>query len=171
MLRESALEHRCARILVCEAATLMRADDFYTAIDGSRIRSFDATTVVTLGRLYRVSVLFPLRSSRTVAYVGELRPLIGIEDAGLAEPGEGLAQCLDTKLCCERVRQPPGQHSSSCPVDDRDQVQKPLLHGDVRDVRCPHLVRLVDRLAAQKVWVDLVLGMPLAGVALGPDRP
>jgi len=49
MLRESALEHRYARILVCEAATLMRADDFYTAIDGSRIRSFDATTVVTLG--------------------------------------------------------------------------------------------------------------------------
>ena len=24
---------------------------------------------------------------------------------------------------------------------------------------------------AQKVWVDLVLGMPLAGVALRPDRP
>jgi hypothetical protein len=26
---------------------------------------------------------------------GELRPLIGIEDVGLAEPGEGLAQRLD----------------------------------------------------------------------------
>src|SRR5580700_8487383 len=33
------------------------------------------------------------------------------------------------------------------------------------------LVRLVDRLAAQKVRVDLVLGMPLAGVPLRPDRP
>ena len=28
---------------------------------------------------------------------GELRPLIGIEDAGLAEPSEGLAQRLDTE--------------------------------------------------------------------------
>src|SRR5271156_5088861 len=33
------------------------------------------------------------------------------------------------------------------------------------------LVRLVDRLAAQKIWIDLVLGMPLAGVPLRPDRP
>src|SRR5215469_2548889 len=53
----------------------------------------------------------------------------------------------------------------------RDQVQKPVLHGYVRYISCPHLVRLVDRLAAQKVWVDLVLGMPLAGVPLRPDRP
>src|SRR5260370_39484322 len=35
---------------------------------------------------------------------GELRALIGIEDAGLAEPGEGLAQRLDTKPRRERVR-------------------------------------------------------------------
>jgi hypothetical protein len=28
---------------------------------------------------------------------GELRPLIGIEDAGLAEPGEGLAQRLGAR--------------------------------------------------------------------------
>src|SRR5208282_5755966 len=33
------------------------------------------------------------------------------------------------------------------------------------------LVRLVDRLAAQKIWIDLVLGMPLAGVPFRPDRP
>src|SRR5207253_4891992 len=46
-----------------------------------------------------------------------------------------------------------------------------LLHRYIRYVSGPHLVRLVDRLAAQKVWVDLVLGMPLAGVALRPDRP
>src|SRR5213082_2275445 len=29
----------------------------------------------------------------------------------------------------------------------------------------------VDRRAAQKVWVDLVPGMPLAGVPLRPHRP
>ena len=33
------------------------------------------------------------------------------------------------------------------------------------------LVRLVDRSAAQKVRIDLVLGMPLAGVPLRPDCP
>src|SRR5689334_12002784 len=102
---------------------------------------------------------------------GELRTLIGIEDAGLAEPGEGLAQRLDTEPCGQRVRQPPGQYPPGCPVDNRDQVQKPLLHRYVRYVSCPHLVRLVDRLAAQKVRVDLVLGMPLAGVPFWPDRP
>src|SRR5207248_504577 len=102
---------------------------------------------------------------------GELRALIGIEDAGLAEPGERLAQRLDTEPCRQRVRQPPGQHPSGCPVDDRDQVQKPLLHRYVRYVSCPYLVWLVDRLAAQKVRVDLVLGMPLAGVPFRPDRP
>src|SRR5690242_51606 len=102
---------------------------------------------------------------------GELRPLIGIEDGGLAEPGERLAQRLDTKPRRQRVRQAPGQPPPGCPVDDCDQVQKPLLHRYVRYVSCPHLVRLIERLAAQKVRVDLVLGMPLAGVALRPDRP
>src|ERR1700719_406589 len=47
---------------------------------------------------------------------------------------------------------------------------KPLLHGDVGYVSGPHLVRMVDRLVAQEVWVDLVPGMPLAGVPLRPDR-
>src|SRR6201993_2087976 len=102
---------------------------------------------------------------------GELRPLIGIEDAGLAEPDEGLVQRLDTEPCRERVRQPPGQPSSGRPVDDRNQVQKPLPHRYVGYVSSPHLVRPVDRLAAQEVWVDLVFGMPLAGVPLRPDRP
>jgi hypothetical protein len=34
---------------------------------------------------------------------GELSTLIGIEDAGLAEPGERLAQRLDTERCRQRV--------------------------------------------------------------------
>jgi hypothetical protein len=60
---------------------------------------------------------------------------------------------------------------SGRPVEDRDQVQKPLLHRYVGYVSGPHLVRLVDRSAAQKVRIDLVLGMPLAGVPLRPDCP
>jgi hypothetical protein len=39
---------------------------------------------------------------------GELRALIGIENAGLAEPGEGLAQRLNAESRRERVRQPRG---------------------------------------------------------------
>jgi hypothetical protein len=48
---------------------------------------------------------------------------------------------------------------------------KNLLHRNVRYISGPYLVRLVDRLAAQKVWVDLVPGMPLAGISLRPNRP
>jgi hypothetical protein len=70
-----------------------------------------------------------------------------------------------------KVRQSPGQHSSGRPIDDRDQVQKSLPHRYVGYVSGPHLVRPVDRHAAQKVRVDLVPGMPLAGVPLRPDRP
>src|SRR5437762_8190083 len=50
------------------------------------------------------------------------------------------------------------------PQPVRQLLTPPLSRGQA-------LVRLVDRLAAQKVWVDLVLGMPLAGVPLRPDRP
>src|SRR4029077_17525569 len=49
--------------------------------------------------------------------------------------------------------------------------KNPLLHRYVRHVSGPPLVRLVDCLAAQKVRVDLVPGIPLAGVSLRPDRP
>src|ERR1700739_3170940 len=50
----------------------------------------------------------PMISQHLVKLIaGELRALIGIEDAGLAEPGKGLAQRLDTKLGRECVRQSP----------------------------------------------------------------
>src|SRR5438309_10936804 len=52
---------------------------------------------------------------------GELSTLIGIEDAWLAEPGEGIAQCLDTKPCRQGVRQAPRQHPPGRPADTRDQ--------------------------------------------------
>src|ERR1700731_4898654 len=41
-----------------------------------------------------------------------------------------------------------------------------LIAGELRA-----LVRPVDCLAAQEVWVDLVPGMPLAGIPLRSDRP
>src|SRR5438309_11253109 len=100
---------------------------------------------------------------------GELRALIGIEDAGLAEPGKSFAQRLHAEARSERVRQPPGQHSSGSPVDNRDQVQKTLPHRDAGYVSGPHLVRLVDRFATQMVLIDLVPVMPPAGVPLLAD--
>src|SRR5437763_15110489 len=102
---------------------------------------------------------------------GELRALISIEDAGLAEPGESLAQGLDAEPRRERVRQPPGQHPPGRSVDDRDQVQKSLPHRYVGYVSSPYLVRPVDCLAAQAVSIDLVPGMPVAGIPLRSDRP
>src|SRR5436190_22623033 len=49
--------------------------------------------------------------------------------------------------------------------------KKSLPHRYVGYVSSPHLVRPVDCLAAQEVWVDLVPGMPLAGIPLRSDRP
>src|ERR1700730_3995193 len=49
--------------------------------------------------------------------------------------------------------------------------KNPCCMGMYVMVSCPHLVRLVDRSAAQKVRIDLVLGMPLAGVPFWPDCP
>src|SRR5271165_4024722 len=100
---------------------------------------------------------------------GELRTLVAIEDAGPAELGKSLAECLDAEPRRQGVRQTPRQNPPGRPVDDRDQIQKPSAHRDVRNVARPHLVRLVDRLVAQQVGVDLVLGMRLAGVPLRPD--
>jgi hypothetical protein len=49
------------------------------------------------------------------------------------------------------------RQDSTRPIDDRDQVQKSLPHRYVGYVSGPHVVGPVDRLAAQKVRVDLVL--------------
>ena len=62
---------------------------------------------------------------------------------------------------------------AAAPIGARAQglLNAPLLHRYVRYVSCPHLVRLINRLAAQKGRVDLGLGVPLAGVPLRPNRP
>src|SRR5215831_8358943 len=48
-----------------------------------------------------LDAVIPQHLAKLVA--GELRALIGIEGAGLAEPGEGLAQRLDTEPRRQRV--------------------------------------------------------------------
>ena len=54
---------------------------------------------------------------------------------------------------------------------DGENTQAPPAHRDIRYICCPHLVRLIDRLAAQQIRIDFVLRMRLAGVPLWADRP
>src|ERR1700737_404658 len=65
----------------------------------------------------------------------KLAALIGVEDLGLVVPCQGVLQGLDAEIGAERVRQPPGQNRTTVPVHDRDQIQEPLGHRDIGDVR------------------------------------
>ena len=79
-------------------------------------------------------------------FTGELRPLIGIEDARLGESDESLAGGLNREPHRQGVRQTPRQDQPCRPIDERNKIQKPPTHRNVRDVCRPHLVRLIDRL-------------------------
>ena len=67
-------------------------------------------------------------------------------------------QCFLEKASVQRVRNPPRQDRAAMPVHDRDEVRKTAPHRDVRDVRAPDLIRVLDLKLPQKVWIDLVLG-------------
>jgi len=75
---------------------------------------------------------------------GELAALIGVEDLGSAIPSERLLERLDTELGAERVGQSPRQHRAAHPVHDDHQIEIPLGHRDVGDVRAPNLIDPVD---------------------------
>jgi hypothetical protein len=68
------------------------------------------------------------------------------------------------------VRQPPRQHRPACPIDDRDGVEEAASDRHIGDARCPHLVRPVDRQAAQEIREDLVSRRRLRRSWLGPQR-
>lgn len=73
----------------------------------------------------------------------ELRSLISIHDLGRAEFVDGLAQRLDAEVGLQRVRDPPREDLAGVPVHDRYQVEEPVPHGQVGDVRAPDLVRAI----------------------------
>ena len=52
----------------------------------------------------------------------ELRPLIRVEDLGLAVFGQRLLDSLDAKACVERDRELPGQHLPTKPIDDGGKI-------------------------------------------------
>ena len=101
---------------------------------------------------------------------GELATLVGIEDLRLTVPGERFLEGLDTKISAERVGQSPRQHRAAHPVHDDHQVEEPLGHRDVGDVRAPHLIDPLDRDPAEEVRVDLVRRGCLARVRALVDR-
>ena len=54
---------------------------------------------------------------------GELAALVGVKDVGAPEARQCFLQRHDAKTYIHRVRQPPSQHFTGRPVDDRHQVQ------------------------------------------------
>ena len=66
----------------------------------------------------------------------------------------------------ECVRQLPADHVTAIPVNDGNQIHKPLRHRTVRDVSTPHLAGRDKTNTSQKVWT-LMLPVPHAGAGLG----
>src|SRR5450756_528224 len=67
-----------------------------------------------------------------------------------------LLECLDAEGGVERVRQPPGEHSSARPVHDRHEIAEAPRDRQIRDVGAPHLAGGGDVRVSQKVGVDLL---------------
>jgi hypothetical protein len=101
---------------------------------------------------------------------GELAALIGIEDLGSAIPSERLLERLDTELGAERVGQSPRHHRVAHPVHDDHQIEKPLGHRDLGDVRAPNLIDPVDGDPTEEVWIDFVRGCRFARFRALVDR-
>jgi hypothetical protein len=53
------------------------------------------------------------------------------------------------------------------PIHHRDQIDKPRLEADIRDIRAPDLSDPVDRDAAQQIRVNRVSGRRLAQAGFG----
>lgn len=86
----------------------------------------------------------------------ELASLIGVEDLRRAKVGQRFLQGFYTEIRGHGIGQPPRQHPTAMPVQNRYQIYKPAHHRNVADVRRPHLVRPIDRQPTQQVRVDLV---------------
>src|SRR5678816_1096812 len=101
---------------------------------------------------------------------GELRALIGVEDAGLAVADNGLFQCRNAEVGIHRIRQSPGQDLAAGPVHDRNQVEEAAPHRDVGHVGAPHMVRLIDSQMPKQIRIDFVSRVRLTGLRMLIDR-
>src|SRR5437879_11241594 len=90
-----------------KAALLLDAVGRWTQVDSFSLhgppQALDKDVVVAAPASIHADLDPVIPQHRGELASGELRALIGIEDAGLAEPGERLAECLDTEPRCQRV--------------------------------------------------------------------
>ena len=97
---------------------------------------------------------------------GELAALVGVEYLRRTTGLDSFLQSIDTETGVERVGYTPRQYLARIPVHDRDQVHKAPGHRDIRDIRCPHMIRAIDDEASQQVRIHLVCLVRQAEVAL-----
>ena len=92
---------------------------------------------------------------------GELAALVGVEDLEGTVARERLLQGLDTEIRAHRIADPNAQHLAAVEIQDRHQVDKPLGHRQVRDVRRPRLAGPLNGDVCEQVGV---IWWPFAGM-------
>lgn len=80
-------------------------------------------------------------------------------------------ESLNAKACIHGVRQAPSQHFAVIPVDNRNQVQEPLRHWDIRDINLPRLIWVSDFDITQQVGINLVCFVRQRRLGLGVNSP
>ena len=88
---------------------------------------------------------FFVQKSLTIIYagkvgIGELSPLIRVEDLGFAVFRQSLAQNIAAEPAVKCGRNPPRQNIAAVPVYYRSQIDKSAIHFYISDIRAPYLI-------------------------------
>ncbi len=75
---------------------------------------------------------------------GELTTLIRIQNVWSPITKHCVFYGFEAELDVHRDRQSPGQDSARIPIQHGYQIDKPLGHGDIRDIHGPHLIGTSD---------------------------
>jgi len=97
---------------------------------------------------------------------GKLTALIRVEDLWVAILRDRLPHRVEAEVRGQRIREPPRQHSATCPVQDGEEIHEAPTHGNVGDIRRPDMVRANDVQTTQEIGVDPMGRMPLSGAGL-----
>ena len=115
----------------------------------------------------------PWTSCNTLGHdfcVEALAPLVGVEHFRTSFP-KRLLEGADTEASLQGVGQSPSHHVPAVPVQDDHQVEESPGHGQIGDVRGPHLVGPGDPGVPQQVGIDPMLRRRLAGAGTPVDGP
>lgn len=80
---------------------------------------------------------------------GKLAALVGIEGLRGTIGLDRLLQRIDAEAGIGRIGYVPRQHLA--PVHDCDQIHRAARHRDIRSIRCPDLIRVIDDQSPQQV--------------------